>query len=144
MEIIIPESAEDFARYFDLRWRILRAPWDQPQGSEQDEFESSSWHRMACEDGRVPIGVARLHLNSPSQAQIRYMAVETAYRHRGVGTALVRSLEDQAQQSGALEILLHARDETLAFYTHLGYQVLGPSHTLFGSIRHHMLSKQLD
>lgn len=143
MQILIPESAEDFARYFDLRWRILRAPWDQPQGSEQDEFESSSWHRMACENGRVPVGVARLHLNSPGQAQIRYMAVETTYRNQGVGTALVRSLEDQAQQSGALEILLHARDETLAFYTHLGYQVLGPSHTLFGSIRHHALSKRL-
>ncbi len=143
MQILIPETAEDFARYFDLRWRILRAAWNQPRGSEQDELESSSWHRMACEDDRIPIGVARLHLNSPTQAQIRYMAVEVAHRQQGIGTALVQSLEDQAQRSGVHEIMLHARDETLPFYTHLGYQILGPSHTLFGSIRHHLVSKQL-
>ena len=98
---------------------------------------------MACENGRIPIGVARLHLNSPRQAQIRYMAVEETHRQKGIGTALVRSLEDQALRSGAREILLHARDETLGFYTQLGYQVQGPSHTLFESVQHHALSKQL-
>jgi predicted GNAT family acetyltransferase len=143
IQILIPETAEDFKQYYDLRWRILREPWQQPRGSEQDELESASWHRMACAEGRIPVGVARLHLNSPEQAQIRYMAVETTHREKGIGTALVRSLENQALCSGAQEILLHARDETLGFYTQLGYQILGPSHTLFESIHHHALSKQL-
>lgn len=144
MQILVPETPEDFARYFDLRWRILREPWGQPRGSEQDDLESSSWHRMACLERRMPIGVARLHLNTPSQAQIRYMAVEKAHRGLGIGAALVKSLEEQAKQAGAKEILLHAREETLGFYTHLGYQIIGPSHTLFGTIRHQALVKRLD
>ena len=144
MRILIPESTEDFARYYDLRWRILREPWRQPRGSERDELEYSSWHRMACESDRIPIGVARLHLNTPEQAQIRYMAVEKTHRRLGIGTALVESLEAQAGLIGAREILLNARGDTLGFYEHLGYEVTGPSHTLFGSIHHYVLLKQLD
>lgn len=143
MQILIPESSEDFARYFELRWRILRAPWDQPQGSEQDALEAVSWHRMACLEGRIPIGVARLHLNNPTQAQIRFMAVEPQYRQQGIGTALVAALEDQAGGLGAKEVMLHARIEALDFYTHLGYALSGPAPTLFGTIRHFTLIKPL-
>jgi GNAT superfamily N-acetyltransferase len=143
VEILTPESTEDFARYYDLRWRILRAPWHQPRGSERDDLESHSWHRMACHEGRIPIGVARLHLNTADQAQIRYMAVETAHRRRGVGTALVESLEAQALSLGAIEILLHAREDTLGFYEHAGYSVAFPSHRLFDAIQHYAMIKRL-
>ena len=35
-----PQNPEEFERYRDLRWRILRAPWNQPRGSELDEIEA--------------------------------------------------------------------------------------------------------
>lgn len=141
MQIFIPESSKDFARYFELRWRILRAPWGQPPGSEQDALEAASWHRMACLEERIPIGVARLHLNTPTQAQIRFMAVEPNHRQQGIGTALVAALEEQASILGAKEITLHARTEALDFYIHLGYELSGPAHTLFESINHYTLIK---
>lgn len=144
MRILIPETKVDFARYYDLRWRILRAPWGQPRGSERDDLEVHSWHRMACLSGRIPAGVARLHLNSAAQAQIRYMAVEPDCRNQGIGTALAQALETQARQLGVAEIVLHARDGTLEFYARLGFEVTGPAHTLYGSIRHHALRKRLD
>lgn len=144
MQILIPESAIDFARYYDLRWRILRAPWGQPRGSERDELDAHSWHRMACLSERIPVGVARLHLNGPTQAQIRYMAVEADCRKRGIGTALTQVLETQARELGASEIVLHARDEALGFYARLGYEMTGPAHTLYGSIHHHGMRKRLD
>lgn len=143
MRIITPESTEDFALYYDLRWRILRAPWKQARGSERDELDADSWHRMACQEGRTPIGVARLHLNTADQAQIRYMAVEAAHRRRGVGMALVESLEAQAFSLGVAEILLHAREETVGFYAHAGYRVAHPSHRLFDTIQHYAMIKRL-
>jgi ribosomal protein S18 acetylase RimI-like enzyme len=143
MRILTPETEDDFARYFDLRWRILRAPWGEPRGSERDELDAAGWHRMACLSGRVPAGVARLHLNSPGQAQIRFMAVEPDCRQRGIGTALVVSLEDVARQLGATEIVLHARDEAVGFYAGLGYEVTGTAHILYGSIRHQAMRKRL-
>ena len=143
MRIVIPESAEDFDRYYDLRWRLLRAPWAQPRGSERDGLEDTSWHRMACEEARTPIGVARLHMNSPTQAQIRFMAVEASQRRRGVGRALAESLEAQALALGATEVLLHARDETRVFYERLGYRLAYPSHRLFDAIQHYAMIKPL-
>lgn len=143
MRILNPETEDDFARCFDLRWRILRAPWGQPRGSERDALEADSWHRMACLSGRIPVGVARLHLNSPIQAQIRYMAVEPECRHRGIGAALAASLESQARELGVTEIVLHAREESLGFYARLGYEVTGPAPTLYGSIRHQAMRKHL-
>jgi ribosomal protein S18 acetylase RimI-like enzyme len=99
---------------------------------------------MACLSGRIPVGVARLHLNAPTQAQIRYMAVEIDRRNRGIGTDLAQALETQARELGAIEIVLHARDESLGFYARLGYEVTGRAHTLYGSIHHHAMSKRLD
>lgn len=143
MRILTPESDDDFARYYDLRWRILRAPWGQPRGSERDERDADSWHRMACLSGRIPVGVARLHFNTPAQAQIRYMAVEPECRRRGIGAALAAALEQTARQQGAAEIVLDARDESAGFYTRMGYEVVGAAHTLYGRIRHQAMRKRL-
>lgn len=143
MQILTPQTKDDFARYFDLRWRVLREPWGQARGTERDALETESWHRMACLCGRIPVGVARLHLIDPAQAQIRYMAVEPVCRHRGIGSALLESLEAQARELGAAEIILMARDEALGFYARMGYAVTGPAHTLYGSIPHHAMGKRL-
>lgn len=143
MRILTPETTEDFARYFDLRWRILRQPWGQAPGSERDALEALSWHRMACIEERLPIGVARLHLNGPARAQIRYMAVEHDRQRQGVGYALVLELEKVAQTLAATEIMLLARNESIGFYERLGYAVTAPAHTLYGSIAHTEMHKLL-
>lgn len=41
-----PKTKEDFEKYYDLRYRILRKPWNQPRGSEKDELEKESFHIM--------------------------------------------------------------------------------------------------
>lgn len=143
MQILTPVTEADFAGYFDLRWRILRAPWDQPRGSERDGLENQCWHRMVCDDERIPIGVARLQRNSPEQGQIRYMAVDPGWRERGIGRALLEALEMQARELGIVEVVLDAREESVAFYRRLGYEIVGPSHTLFGKIRHSTMRKRL-
>lgn len=141
MQLVMPANDEDFARYFDLRWRVLRSPWKQPRGSERDEQEDRSWHFMVCIDDRIPVGVARLHLNSPEQAQIRYMAVEPAWQRKGIGSALVRAIEAQAREVSATEIVMHAREDTVGFYRRLGYEVTGTDHVLFDTIAHMTMRK---
>ena len=39
MKLRPPETAEEFDAYYNLRWMVLRAPWNQPTGSEKDEYE---------------------------------------------------------------------------------------------------------
>ncbi|MDP8204542.1 MAG: hypothetical protein P9L95_08440, partial [Candidatus Tenebribacter mawsonii] len=69
-----PKTEQDFELYYDLRWQILRKPWNQLKGSEQDETDKDSIHIIAIKGDKV-IGCGRGHFNSKEQGQIRYMAV---------------------------------------------------------------------
>ena len=52
MKIIViePQTPEEFKQYFSLRYEILRKPWGQPKGSERDEGEETSIHRMIIDN----------------------------------------------------------------------------------------------
>ena len=138
-----PQSESEWDGYFDLRWRVLRAPWQQPRGSEQDDFESKSQHLMIANPGGQALAVGRLHFNSPSEAQIRFMAVEPAAQGRGLGSVILRELEARARAAGATAIVLNARDNVRPFYEKHGFTVTGPAATLFGEVKHVRMRKDL-
>ncbi len=110
-----PQTKEEFFKYYDLRWRILRAPWNQPKGSEQDELEGQSIHVMVVENDEV-IGIGRAHFNSDYEAQFRYMAVEEDWRGKGIGKLILDELEKRVIEKGAKKIILHARENAVKFY----------------------------
>jgi GNAT superfamily N-acetyltransferase len=138
-----PSSEADWKRYFDLRWRVLRAPWDQPRGSERDECEDKSIHLMICNRTRIPLAIGRVHFISGTEAQIRFMAVEPDFAGRGFGSRILAELEERARSRGATGIVLNARREAEPFYLKHGYVVAGPAHTLFGAIEHVRMEKIL-
>lgn len=140
MKLRVPKSKKDFERYYDLRFRILREPWGQERGSEKDDLEEKSIHLMVCDSEKV-IGVGRGHFNSDEEAQIRFMAVETDYRGRGVGSMILDGLEKRLRK--AKRIVLNARDNAVGFYEKHGYKVERKAHTLFGSIPHFKMKKDL-
>jgi predicted GNAT family N-acyltransferase len=139
-----PSTPEDFRRYFELRWKILRAPWNQPRGSERDPLdEQHSTHLMLTgTDDRV-LGVGRLHFNNIREAQIRYMAIEIACQRKGLGSLLLTALEHRARELGAARIVLDARESALGFYRKHGYVAVGTGHVLFNRIAHLRMVKQL-
>lgn len=137
-----PETPEEWNEYFALRWQILRRPWKEPQGSERDEREDESWHRAVYIDRQLA-GIARIQMNSLEEAQIRYMAVNPDFQKRGVGRALVVSLETIAREQGAEKVILDARSGAVGFYLVLGYTVIADSYLLFGEIQHYRMEKAL-
>jgi len=143
MVIRFPATESELEAYYAFRWRILREPWSQPPGSEKDELEGEAIHLAAWNDDGKIIGVGRLNRVVGNQGQIRYMAVDPAHRSQGVGRAILQELEVKAIEFGILEITLNAREDAVQFYRHNGYQVLKPSHTLFGVIPHFELRKRL-
>jgi len=138
-----PQTPDDWRAYYTLRWRILRAPWGQPPGSERDELEDRSIHRLLCDATGDVLAVGRLHQLGNQTAQIRYMAVEKGYERQGLGTRILEQLECDAEAAGFTGIVLHARQAALPFYQRHGYQLVSPSHLLFGEIQHYRMSKQL-
>ncbi|HKI77254.1 MAG TPA: GNAT family N-acetyltransferase [Ignavibacteriaceae bacterium] len=143
MTITQPQTPEEFEKYYDLRWRILRAPWDQPKGSEKDEKENDAIHVMVCESDRIPVGIGRAHFNNNNEAQIRYMAVEENQQGKGIGAAVLNELEMRSKKKGAKFIILNARENAVKFYEKHGYKIIKRSHTLFGSIPHFEMKKDL-
>lgn len=146
-----PETSADFQAYYQLRWQLLRKPWNQPLGSERDELENVAWHRMCIVDepvsGRRVVGVGRLHLQTSikthRQGQIRYMAVDEAFQRKGVGSAILLSLKEQAVNLGMETIVLNSRESAVAFYERHGFRCLAPSHCLYGEIQHYEMEKLL-
>ena len=144
MNVTSPDTGAAFADYYRFRWRMLRQPWGQPPGSERDDHESGALHRAVLNEDGVIIAVGRLHLESPRIARIRYMAVDSAWRGRGVGTLLLHDLEALARERQVCTVLLNAREAAVAFYQKQGYRQLGPGPLLFDCIAHTRMQKDLD
>jgi GNAT superfamily N-acetyltransferase len=142
IEIREPRTAEEMEAYYELRWRILREPWTQARESGKDEHESQAIHLTAWAGDELA-GVGRVHMISSDQAQIRYMAVEPRYARRGIGGLILAGLEERARRIGARSIVLNARDTALGFYRKHGYRLLDQSGTLFESIVHWKMRKDL-
>jgi predicted GNAT family N-acyltransferase len=144
MNIIEVKTPEDFEKYYELRWRILRAPWGKPRGEEVDETDPQSVNIMLTDDSGKAIAVGRLHMNNKYEAQVRYVAVDDAQQGKGVGRILMEELERRALEDFNAEyVMLHAREKAVPFYEALNYQMIGPSYLLFGEIQHFEMVKQL-
>ena len=75
-KIISPKTQEEFEEYFYFRWFYLRKEFNQKIGSEKDELEKKSEHRMILGQNNKILGVGRIHILNENQSQIRYFAIE--------------------------------------------------------------------
>ncbi|MBD2724625.1 GNAT family N-acetyltransferase [Hymenobacter armeniacus] len=145
-----PRTPAEWAAYYQLRYEVLRRPWQQPPGSEHvpADDEPGTLHALllAEEAAETPTALAVGMLQptgSGHQGQLRFMAVAPAAAGTGLGSRVVAYLESQARAAGLREIMLHSRDSAVGFYEKHGYAVVEPSHTLFGVIPHFLMRKQL-
>ena len=143
LKIIQPKTENEFKSYYQLRWDLLRAPWNQPKGSETDDIEDRCFHLMAVDDDSEVIAVARLQFNSETEAQIRYMAVTESNQRQGIGRRLIETMEKHASASACKKIVLDAREPAVGFYQRLGYSIDEKSYLLFEQIQHFRMSKVL-
>jgi GNAT superfamily N-acetyltransferase len=142
LELRPPQTEREFELYYDLRWRVLREPWKESRESARDEHENQAIHMMALIHGIV-VGVGRLHFSAPHEGQVRYMAVEERHAGQGIGGRLLEELERHARLHNATRIVLNARENAVVFYRKHGYQLIDQSGTMFGSIAHWWMQKNL-
>lgn len=142
VKIITPVTDSDFENYYKCRWELLRKPWNQPVGSERDEIEDNSVHRMAISNDNV-IAVGRLHFIDNTTAQIRYLAVNETFERQGIGKAIYTSLENEACNNKIKFIILNARENAVGFYEKLGFTIIKKTYLLFNEIQHFEMHKHL-
>ncbi|TGE09843.1 GNAT family N-acetyltransferase [Hymenobacter fodinae] len=140
-----PRTPAEWEAYYHLRYAVLRQPWGQPEGSEraEDDAHPTTTHALLLGPDGQALGVGRLHPSADQQGQVRFMAVHPQAQGQGVGRQVLEYLEAAARQQGLTEIVLHARQLAVPFYERLGYAVVAPSHTLFGTVPHFLMRKDL-
>lgn len=143
IQVIKPRTAEDLESIFDLRYEVLRKPWNQPRGSEKDLLENDAIQAMMLDEAGKTIAAGRLQMNSVTEAQVRYMCVKLSNQKLGLGTYILEYLEHEAKIRNAETIVLNARKEVSTFYIKFGYIKIAEAPTLFGSIEHIKMQKIL-
>ena len=125
-EIRSPTSEEEWERYDNFRWEVLRKPLKMSHIPLKDNLEEVSIHLMGVTSEGKVLACGRLHLNTSEEAQIRYMGVSEDLRRSGIGSKMINKLEEEAINQGANQIMLNARENAVAFYKSLGYFEVGP------------------
>lgn len=142
-QVIEPSSPEQLEKIFSLRFAILRAPWNQPRGSERDDAEETAVHALIEDESGNCIATGRLQLNSPEEAQIRFMAVDENHRGKKLGKMVLDFLENKAKEKSCSRIILQARENAVDFYKSRGYNLEEKTFLLFDSIQHFRMSRKL-
>jgi GNAT superfamily N-acetyltransferase len=144
MEIVIraPKNEIEWEQYYDLRYRVLRQPWNQPRGSERNEGDESGIHFALFENDKIA-AIARLDINRENTGQVRFMAVESIIQRKGFGKQVMLAIESYCKTQNISEMILHARETAIPFYESLNYQLVEKSHLLFNEIQHFLMHKQL-
>ncbi len=137
-----PNSPKEWEKYYQLRWRVLRAPLQLDKGSEKDDLEDSAIHRAIIEDNNI-LGVGRLHLIDNNNAQIRYMAIKEEFRNRGLGQLMVAEFIQIAKKQRISKIILYARKSAVKFYENSNFLIVKKAHCLKG-IQHFLMEKVIN
>ncbi|MES2133750.1 MAG: GNAT family N-acetyltransferase [Bacteroidota bacterium] len=141
-KLILPGDKIAIDKIIDLRYDILRKPWDKPKETATDELEGQSINAY-IEDQVKVIACGRLQNNGNGIGQIRYMAVDHNFQGKGLGKLILNKLEQEAQAIDIDTIELQARENALMFYKANGYTVKETSFKLWDIIQHYLMTKSI-
>ncbi len=143
-KLVTPKTANQLNKYYHFRWQMLREPWRLPVGSERDEYDELSHHRMIVDGKGRPMAIGRLYITPDNEGQIRYMAVKPTRRSKGIGSLVMVALESFARQEGVKRLVCNAREDAIAFYEKNGFESQGELNDERGPMRHQQMVKSLD
>lgn len=139
-QIVSVDSAARREASRELRYTMLRAPWNQPL--EPDAVPPLD-DLLAEHDG-IAVGTGRLFPGrTPKEALLRGMSVRAEYRRLGIGQSLLTALEDRARGRGCDRLVANARTVYLRFYLDHGFRDIGDGPKLFDAIPHRRIEKPI-
>ena len=120
IEVINADWQHDRALLSEIRRRVFIEEQNVPNDLEWDGADDDARHWLALHDGE-PVGTARMLRNG----HIGRMAVLNHARNRGVGSAILRHVLEDARRQQLREVYLHAQTHALPFYAREGFVAEG-------------------
>jgi len=127
----------------DLRYAVLRKPWNKSKNSVTDDLEENSINAFILFNEKV-IACGRLQNNENGVGQIRFMAIDSDYQGQGLGKLIIIKLENEAKQIGIKVIELQSRENAVEFYKASGYTIKEKSFILWDIIQHYLMTKSIN
>jgi len=115
-----PIGDREFEEYDLFRWKVLREPIGKPIETLKDKFDKEGFHIIGLYN-KIIIASGRVHFNNDNEAQIRFMAVDEAFRGKGIGKEVLKVLEEYIKKNNAKKIVLNARNDVIEFYKNSNY-----------------------
>jgi len=92
---------------------------------EFDEHDTPETKYIVVTDDDFPVATARMYPLDARRVMIGRVVVLPEYRHRGIGTLVVRECERWAAELGFVRAVVESRDNKIDFYRQMGYVVSG-------------------
>jgi N-acetylglutamate synthase-like GNAT family acetyltransferase len=143
MNVKFAQTKQDVERIIDLRYKILREPWQQPKETSTDGMEDKCFNALIEDANGTVIACGRLQENENKIGQIRYMAVDSNQQGKGLGKHILIALEKKGKEIGLTTIELQARENAVAFYETNNYLLKEKSFKLWDIIQHYLMYKLL-
>ena len=138
---IINLSSPEYPEYLELREAVLRRPIGLRITEEELAMEKHYVHIAGLIDGRVCATTALVPEEANRMRMIQ-VAISPDVQSRGIGTAMMRLIDDYCKQRGVEYIWCNARESAIAFYAKNGYSAEGESFEKVG-IPHRLMHKSL-
>ncbi len=122
MEIIRATTTAQRAGAHYVRIQAMAVKHHITLDQEFDEHDTPDTKYIVILDDVLPVATGRLYPISDSEMMLGRIVVLPEYRHRGLGSRVVREAEAWAKELGFRKTVLESRDNKLAFYEQLGYR----------------------
>jgi predicted GNAT family N-acyltransferase len=134
-------DSSEFAHCAEIRMEVFVAEQQVPPEEEMDELDATATHVLALGDGQ-PVGTGRLVVLPDGSARVGRMAVRRAVRGTGVGSAILTTLLQFANDRGIQRVVLAGQVQAIPFYERHQFVAFG-DRFLEAGIEHRMMERFL-
>ncbi len=92
---------------------------------EFDDNDTPDTKYIVVTHNEFPVATARMYSLDESSVMIGRVVVLPEYRHKGIGTMVVKACEEWAQELGYAKAVVESRDNKTEFYKSMGYKITG-------------------
>ncbi|WP_458413130.1 GNAT family N-acetyltransferase [Schinkia sp. CFF1] len=116
-------SDEDLMAAFSIRKEVFVEEQGVPLEDEFDQFDTLNGlcEHIVVHYNEQPVGTGRIRFID-GVGKLERICILEPYRKFGLGKIIINTLEEIAEERGALQVKLHGQTQAEGFYKKLGYR----------------------
>jgi len=121
MEIIRANTLAERAGAYYVRIQAMARKHRIPLNLEFDEHDNEATKYVLVVDDFLPVATCRMYPLDSEKVMLGRVVVLPEYRHKGIGTMVVKEAETWAKELGFTVACVESRDNKVQFYEGMGY-----------------------